>query len=145
MPDDVDLPMQKEDFRAVVSKFEASRDVGAQLFCALLRSAGVEARLVCSLQVLPFTSTIRASTPVKPRPAFTVKYPDTRTGISDEDSGADAGTDTSARTTGSLTSRVRSRLGEPHRLQQVVPVRGSPPVAPPIKRSYNSSLPCCLC
>lgn len=33
---------------------QGSRDFGAQLFCALLRSVGVEARLVCSLQPLSF-------------------------------------------------------------------------------------------
>ena len=35
---------------------KGSRDLGAQLYCTLLRSAGVEARLVCSLQVLSFTA-----------------------------------------------------------------------------------------
>ncbi len=53
-PDDIDLPMQLSDFREAAHHLEASRDVGAQLFCAMLRSAGVDARLVCSLQPLPF-------------------------------------------------------------------------------------------
>lgn len=53
-PDDIDLPMQISDFREAAHQLEASRDVGAQLFCAMLRSAGVDARLVCSLQPLPF-------------------------------------------------------------------------------------------
>lgn len=34
---------------------KGSRDIGAQLFCAMLRSIGVTCRLVCSLQALPFT------------------------------------------------------------------------------------------
>ena len=46
--------MHLSDFRDAATKLKASRDVGAQLFCALLRSVGVEARLVCSLQLLPF-------------------------------------------------------------------------------------------
>ena len=46
--------MQLSDFRDAAAALQASRDVGAQLFCALLRSVGVEARLVCSLQLLPF-------------------------------------------------------------------------------------------
>lgn len=46
--------MQKEDFVSVAGELKASRDVGAQLFCAMLRSAGVDARLVCSLQPLTF-------------------------------------------------------------------------------------------
>ena len=46
--------MYLSDFRDAATTLKASRDVGAQLFCALLRSVGVEARLVCSLQLLPF-------------------------------------------------------------------------------------------
>ena len=46
--------MHLSDFRDAAATLQASRDVGAQLFCALLRSIGVEARLVCSLQLLPF-------------------------------------------------------------------------------------------
>lgn len=34
--------------------------MGAQLFCALVRSVGVDARLVCSLQPLPFQSHVKA-------------------------------------------------------------------------------------
>lgn len=53
-----------------------SRDVGAQLFCALLRAAGVETRLVCSLQPLSFATggptlpkARQAKTPSRPAPA----------------------------------------------------------------------------
>ena len=53
-PTDIDLPMMKADFQSAARDMKASRDVGAQLFCALLRSVGVDARLVCSLQALPF-------------------------------------------------------------------------------------------
>ena len=63
-PTDIDLPMQQSDFRNAARKREASRDVGAQLFCALLRSVGVDVRLTCSLQVLP----INASANAKPTP-----------------------------------------------------------------------------
>lgn len=55
LPDDLDLPMQKLDFQKIAKDLKGSRDVGAQLFCALLRGVGVEARLVCSLQVLPLS------------------------------------------------------------------------------------------
>ncbi|KAI4112634.1 MAG: hypothetical protein LQ341_007844, partial [Variospora aurantia] len=65
---DLDLPMQKPDFLECAQKMEGSRDVGAQLFCALLRSCGVETRLVCSLQVLPLTSTTKGTMPQKPPP-----------------------------------------------------------------------------
>ncbi|KAH7027901.1 LOW QUALITY PROTEIN: uncharacterized protein B0I36DRAFT_375553 [Microdochium trichocladiopsis] len=55
LPDDIETPPEKSDFREMATTLEGSRDVGAQLFCALLRSAGVEARLVCSLQPLACT------------------------------------------------------------------------------------------
>ena len=69
IPDDIDLPMQRSDFEDAATALAASRDVGAQLFCTILRGIGVEARLVCSLQVLPFsgnTSLRQPSAPVLP-------------------------------------------------------------------------------
>ncbi|KAK8014524.1 hypothetical protein PG990_007820 [Apiospora arundinis] len=54
LPDDAETVMEISDFREVAGVLKGSRDVGAQLYCALLRSAGVEARLVCSLQPLSF-------------------------------------------------------------------------------------------
>ncbi|KAI1141552.1 Rad4-domain-containing protein [Hypoxylon sp. FL0543] len=56
LPDDTESTLEKADFLEVAKSLSGSRDVGAQLYCALLRSAGVEARLVCSLQPLGFTS-----------------------------------------------------------------------------------------
>lgn len=49
-------PLDKSDFIAATKSFEGSADLGAQLFCAMLRAIGLEARLACSLQVLPFTA-----------------------------------------------------------------------------------------
>ncbi|XP_044719090.1 rad4 transglutaminase-like domain-containing protein [Hirsutella rhossiliensis] len=49
---DMDSCLDRADFREAAGKLQGSRDVGAQLYCALLRSAGVRARLVCSLQPL---------------------------------------------------------------------------------------------
>ncbi|PSR79459.1 hypothetical protein BD289DRAFT_352287, partial [Coniella lustricola] len=46
--------LDKVDFRKAAQQLKGSRDVAAQLFCALLRAVGVEARLVCSLQPLSF-------------------------------------------------------------------------------------------
>ncbi|KAK7417331.1 hypothetical protein QQX98_004608 [Neonectria punicea] len=43
-----------EDFRQLARSCEGSRDVGAQLFTALLRGLGIEARMVASLQTLGF-------------------------------------------------------------------------------------------
>jgi xeroderma pigmentosum group C-complementing protein len=59
--------MELEDFRRAAASCKGSRDIGAQLFCVLLRSAGVETRLVCSLQVLSFSSnTGKTTSPQKP-------------------------------------------------------------------------------
>jgi xeroderma pigmentosum group C-complementing protein len=56
LPEDAESPMERSDFRAAAKTLKGSRDLGAQLYCALLRSAGVETRLVCSLQPLLFTA-----------------------------------------------------------------------------------------
>jgi xeroderma pigmentosum group C-complementing protein len=63
--DDLDDPMDKDDFRKAAHTLQGSQDVGTQLFCALLRGIGIEARLVCSLQPLPFASSAQPSTPQK--------------------------------------------------------------------------------
>ncbi|KAL7938721.1 hypothetical protein V8C35DRAFT_86385 [Trichoderma chlorosporum] len=55
-PNDMESCLDKSDFREAAKTLQGSRDVGAQLYCALLRSAGVRARLVCSLQPLAFGS-----------------------------------------------------------------------------------------
>lgn len=78
VPDDIDLPIQKEDFLSAAKELTGSRDLGAQLFCALLRAAGVDARLVCSLQPLEFRAVEKASTPQR-KYAFTMPAdPETR-------------------------------------------------------------------
>lgn len=57
------LHITKNGFLAACKTLQGSRDLGAQLFCALLRSAGVTCRLVCSLQVLPFSFSVKMDTP----------------------------------------------------------------------------------
>jgi xeroderma pigmentosum group C-complementing protein len=63
--DELDDPMDKDDFRRTAHTLQGSQDVGTQLFCALLRGIGIEARLVCSLQPLPFASSAQPITPQK--------------------------------------------------------------------------------
>ena len=46
------------DFPGLARSLRGSRDIGSQLFCALLRSVGVQTRLVCSLQPLPLKSSV---------------------------------------------------------------------------------------
>lgn len=58
--------MDKEDFLAASLQRTGSRDLGAQLFCALLRSVGVTCRLVCSLQPLSFSFRERGIPPKRP-------------------------------------------------------------------------------
>ncbi|CAG7931422.1 unnamed protein product [Penicillium olsonii] len=60
--------LSRADFRAQAKTMQGSRDFGAQLFCALLRAVAIEARLVCSLQPLPFSGTVKDMTPSKPKP-----------------------------------------------------------------------------
>jgi xeroderma pigmentosum group C-complementing protein len=63
--DDLDDPMDKDEFRNAAYTLQGSQDVGTQLFCALLRGIGIEVRLVCSLQPLPFSSAAERATPQK--------------------------------------------------------------------------------
>jgi xeroderma pigmentosum group C-complementing protein len=60
-----------DDFKTAAHTRRGSRDLGAQLFCALLRSIAIEARLVCSLQVLTFSAAAKGQTPQKSKPEYT--------------------------------------------------------------------------
>ena len=55
--------MEREDFFEATRTMTGSRDTGAQLFCSMLRAAGVEARLVSSLQPLQFRAVEKQQTP----------------------------------------------------------------------------------
>ncbi|ETN39108.1 uncharacterized protein HMPREF1541_05330 [Cyphellophora europaea CBS 101466] len=59
-----------DDFRSAAQTQRGSRDLGAQMFCALLRSVAVETRLVCSLQALPFSAAAKGQTPEKAMPKY---------------------------------------------------------------------------
>ncbi|KAL9621506.1 MAG: hypothetical protein Q9160_004036 [Pyrenula sp. 1 TL-2023] len=63
-----------EDFKRAAKKREGSRDLGAQLFCSLMRSLEVDTRLVCSLQVLPFSGEAKGSKPQKQLPTYARVY-----------------------------------------------------------------------
>ncbi|KAL4787323.1 hypothetical protein BJX76DRAFT_318888 [Aspergillus varians] len=97
---DAEVFLSKEDFRKQAKTLQGSRDFGAQLFCALLRSVAVEARVVCSLQPLPFSGTMQAAP--KPKPQAIV--------ISSDD--PDSSTDGKAKSDASKPSPIR-RLGRP--------------------------------
>lgn len=93
VPDDIDLPMEKEDFFEAARTMTGSRDVGAHLFCGMLRAVGVDARLVCSLQPLQFRAAEKAPTPQR---QYTMIIPDTEAveSMSDSDHQQRAGTPT---------------------------------------------------
>ncbi|EXJ93156.1 hypothetical protein A1O3_01713 [Capronia epimyces CBS 606.96] len=68
--DDAEDLLDLDDFEAAAQSRSGSRDLGAQLLCALLRSVAVDTRLVCSLQVLPFSGVAKGQTPEKPKPQY---------------------------------------------------------------------------
>lgn len=67
LPSDSEKPLDRGEFMKAAKKRAGSRDLGAQLFCAMLRRAGVDARLVCSLQPLSFASAPPAQKPQNPK------------------------------------------------------------------------------
>jgi xeroderma pigmentosum group C-complementing protein len=81
---DGEIISTREEFREQAKKLQGSRDFGAQLFCALLRSAAVEARLVCSLQVLPFSGVAKGTSPEKPKREYIVISSDDNLSSSDD-------------------------------------------------------------
>lgn len=111
----MDTVYEISDFREAAKALEGSRDVGAQLFCALLRSAGVDARLVCSLQPLAFTiggpSYVKTPAPTTMRPIPEFKY---------DNSAGHATVDT--------LSSPRRRLGHPLAAGYLIP---DTPILPP--------------
>ncbi|KAK3648402.1 hypothetical protein LTR56_007519 [Elasticomyces elasticus] len=107
-------PMDRSDFISASRKLAGSQDTGNQLFCALLRAVGVEARVVCSLQVLPFTTASVKATPMKP--VKKIVYASAAASGTDHNSASDNSADD--RSVGSSTSvgrvpGVRRRLGQP--------------------------------
>lgn len=124
--------MEKSDFRAAAKTLKGSRDLGAQLYCALLRSAGVEVRLVCSLQPLSF----HAGGPAMHRGSVSVirePVPDD----SDEGEAIDInGPDSPFKSAGGSSSTASPftsfrRLGHPHAADYHMPDISAPATTPP--------------
>ncbi|KAK8173146.1 Rad4 transglutaminase-like domain-containing protein, partial [Phyllosticta citrichinensis] len=65
----------KDEFIEAARRCEGSRDVGAQLFTALLRGLGLEVRLVCNLQPLGFGFTKAEDIVLKKKPPQTQSEP----------------------------------------------------------------------
>jgi xeroderma pigmentosum group C-complementing protein len=100
---DAETITSRDDFRRQAKTFRGSRDFGAQMFCALLRSAAVEARLVCSLQVLPFSGVAKGISPLKSKREYIVISSDDHTSSSDD----------RTRTQSNTTPPKARRLGQP--------------------------------
>lgn len=140
LPHDMESVKEKEDFIKAAKTMRGSRDVGAQLFCALLRAVGVEARLVCSLQPLPFVSTApsmsqrdsKPEKPPKPNPIEQYEAVIAKNTTKFPQSPAGATTLNVATTLG-----FRSHFGRPYhyttfyQLPQTTSPAPSPPVPPP--------------
>ncbi|KAG0645844.1 DNA repair rhp41 [Hyphodiscus hymeniophilus] len=146
LPEDADSVYEKSDFRAAARNLKGSRDVGAQLYCALLRSAGVKARLVCSLQVLSFA----AGGPSMPRssaPSMRAASPES----SDEgkpidvQAGEFAFGAPGASGSGATPFSARRRLGHPHATDYHLPDMSGPsrpaPPRPKPKTIFESQHP----
>ena len=105
--------LDREEFRRAAKELAGSQDVGNQLFCALLRAAGVETRLVCSLQVLPFGSGSKDKTTTPQKDAKRTVYA-TPSGIDSPatDSHNEDATMQNSSTVGKVPS-ARRRLGQP--------------------------------
>ncbi|KAI1038047.1 hypothetical protein LB505_001599 [Fusarium chuoi] len=143
-PDDMESCLDRDDFREAAKKLQGSRDVGAQLYCALLRSVGVQARLVCSLQPLACTSGAPSMPKPKQRPkkrsTVDEKNAQVRATMAKYQEMASAGYGTP-----SGSSSARRRLGHPNATSYNFTPAISPPKPQPTfeirKRIKESSYP----
>lgn len=117
LPDDIESTLEKSDFLQAARSLKGSRDVGAQLFCALLRSAGVKTRLVCSLQ--PLACVASAPTMPRRREVQAPAKPSAAERMRAARAVYDQYTTPSPETTG--TPSPRRRLGHPHAAAYNIP------------------------
>lgn len=134
LPRNIDSCLDKADFRKAAQSLRGSRDVGAQLCCALLRAVGVEARLVCSLQPLPFLN----GGPTLPKPRQT--QPSARSNP------PPIRMETLQASSSPSHSSPRARLGHPHAAAYHMPDVSPPkpdrsPRRPPMEHIKESPFP----
>lgn len=128
-------PVASSDFIAAAQSLEGSQDVANQLFCAMLRSVGIDARIVCSLQALPFTSVPKAATPKKTAKARVMALPPYNNPARSH-AGEDDAAVSSPRVTGKVPS-ARRRLGQPSFAAEATrPAISQKKPAPVVKLSY---------
>jgi len=116
--------IDKKGFVKRASTLAGSQDLGNQMFCALLRSVGVEARLVCSLQPLSFgAAAAKSGTPLKGK--LTV-HADAR---SDGGTSGEEGSATGSASDVSITPKGRRRrLARPN--FAIAGISAAPPKVP---------------
>lgn len=135
--------MHLSDFRDAAATLQASRDVGAQLFCALLRSIGVEARLVCSLQLLPFQPAPKVTISQVRRRAPQASDLASRQTTKHEESESDANSDgqrSTVKSRGPSEGHSRSDRGEPANAEEARSGPSSAGVPLRSRSEYNSTL-----
>lgn len=136
-PVDMDSCMDRADFREAARRLQGSRDLGAQLYCALLRGAGVRARLVCSLQPLA----CGGGGPTLPKP----KAHSRTTTPAKRDSSRDLGekldySAVNSTTSSSPHSTARRRLGHPN-----AAAHDFKPMPPPPRSGKSLDRPVRIC
>ena len=104
-------PVDRGELRLAAKELEGSQDIGNQLFCALLRAVGVEARLVCSLQMLPFAQSAKDNVATPTKDAKNIVYA-SASGIDSADSSTEDAAMKNSATVGKVPS-ARRRLGQP--------------------------------
>jgi xeroderma pigmentosum group C-complementing protein len=130
--DELDSPMDKDDFRTAAHTLQGSQDVGAQLCCAMLRSIGIDARLVCSLQELPFASAAQPSTPQKSTPQKKMVVVDP---YNKQESDSSRPTTSHTPTRPKKLSRLERVMGERH------PVLNKAGTAPKKPKAFHNPYP----
>jgi xeroderma pigmentosum group C-complementing protein len=104
-------PLDRGELRLAAKELEGSQDTGSQLFCALLRAVGVDARLVCSLQVLPFALSAKDNAVLPTKDVKNIVYA-SALGIESADSHTEDAAMRNSLTVGKVPS-ARRRLGQP--------------------------------
>ncbi|OAF62082.2 hypothetical protein VC83_01612 [Pseudogymnoascus destructans] len=145
LPPDADRVLDKSDFKLAAKNMEGSRDTGAQLYCALLRGAGLDVRLVCSLQLLPINA---SSTKTRPPPqGISTLRPVTPTTPTSDSEAMNIASPTSSfasRASGAPFS-ARRRVGHPNaadfHIPDATPPRRPPPPKPKQRRNIESPYP----
>lgn len=116
-------PLEIRDFRAAAKSMQGSADLGAQLFCTLLRALGVEARLVASLQPLGFAAAAEVATPQKKSDGKIIVYANAS---NDEQESGKAAL-TKAETTSPTPLRRIGRIGQSRATTNKAADLGKPP------------------